>query len=205
MLLGQRVQKCDVILVLCSIDERVAEYATELFHQDMGDWLVFSGGIAHGEDLLKPSWHESEAEHFAKIAEKNGVPKSKILVENKAQNTGENIRFSHQLLRRIGIKAKTILLIQKPYMERRTYATFEKQWPEKAKIIVTSPPITYESYFNELNPKETILNIMVGDLQRIKEYPKFGFQTEQPVPENVWQAYENLVKAGYDKHLITFS
>lgn len=43
---------------------------------------------------------------------------------------------------------------------------------------------------------------MVGDLQRIKEYPAKGFQIEQEIPDEVWSAYETLVAAGYDKHLI---
>ncbi len=44
---------------------------------------------------------------------------------------------------------------------------------------------------------------MVGDLQRIKEYPKLGFQIVQEIPDEVWNAYEKLVAAGYNKHLIT--
>jgi hypothetical protein len=43
---------------------------------------------------------------------------------------------------------------------------------------------------------------MVGDLQRIKIYPAHGFQIEQEIPEPVWQAFEVLVRAGYDKYLI---
>ncbi len=43
---------------------------------------------------------------------------------------------------------------------------------------------------------------MVGDLQRIKEYPKKGFAVEQEIPDDVWGAYEQLVKVGYTKHLI---
>jgi hypothetical protein len=42
---------------------------------------------------------------------------------------------------------------------------------------------------------------MVGDLQRIRNYPDRGFQIHQDIPENVWQAYEALVLAGYDKYL----
>jgi hypothetical protein len=43
---------------------------------------------------------------------------------------------------------------------------------------------------------------MVGDLQRIKFYPALGFQIEQEIPDEVWQAYEKLVELGYDQHLI---
>lgn len=65
-------------------------------------------------------------------------------------------------------------------MERRTYATFMKQWPgRKNDIIVSSPPIAFENYFDKDQPFETVITIMMGDLQRIIEYPKLGFQIPQ--------------------------
>ena len=51
-------------------------------------------------------------------------------------------------------------------------------------------------------PLEKVINIMVGDLQRIKIYPAKGFQTYQQIPDDVWQAYERLVELGFDKQLI---
>jgi hypothetical protein len=44
--------------------------------------------------------------------------------------------------------------------------------------------------------------LQVGDLQRIKEYPKLGFQIEQNIPDEVWDAWERLVALGYSKHLV---
>lgn len=204
MKINQPLEHCDAVLVLGSIDERVAEYGAELFLQGKGDWLIISGGVAHVDDLLATHWEETtEAAHFAAISTRMGVPRNKILLESRATNTGENITLVHELLQRKSMKLDSILLVQKPYMERRTYATFEKQWPDKGtKFIVTSPPIPFSAYFNELQPKDKIISIMVGDLQRIKEYPKLGFQTEQEIPDDVWHAYEELGKQGYDKHLI---
>ncbi len=43
---------------------------------------------------------------------------------------------------------------------------------------------------------------MVGDLQRIRLYPAMGFQIEQDIPEDVWNAFEELVRSGFDAHLI---
>jgi hypothetical protein len=43
---------------------------------------------------------------------------------------------------------------------------------------------------------------LVGVLQRIKEYPKLGFQIEQDMPDEVWEAYEYLVAQGYINRLI---
>jgi hypothetical protein len=85
-------------------------------------------------------------------------------------------------------------------MERRSYATFARHWPEK-KLIVTSPQISFEEYPNEDLPMEKVINMMVGDLQRIKIYPAKGFQIFQEIPADVWQAYERLIGWGFTQHL----
>ncbi len=59
-------------------------------------------------------------------------------------------------------------------MEKRSYATFKKHWPDK-KLLVTSPQISFELYPSNEIPLEKVINIMVGDLQRIKIYPDKGF------------------------------
>jgi hypothetical protein len=90
-------------------------------------------------------------------------------------------------------------------MERRSYATFRKLWPEK-ELLVTSPNASLDQYMNGYSndalSRDEVISIIVGDLQRIRLYPAKGFQIHQDIPDDVWDAYEALVKAGYDKHLI---
>ncbi|MBL8188199.1 MAG: hypothetical protein JNK38_09335 [Acidobacteria bacterium] len=76
-----------------------------------------------------------------------------------------------------------------------------KNWPGKH-ILISSPPSDWATYPTAELPKDLVINIMVGDLQRIRDYPAKGFQIEQDIPANVWQAYEQLIALGYDKHLI---
>jgi len=197
-LLRHKLKTADCIFVLGSFDTRVAEYGAKLFLKRYAPLLIFSGGFGR---LTVKRFRQSEAETFADIAVNMGVPKSKIIIENKSANTGENIIFTRGLLKRRGINPKLFILVQKPYMERRAYATFKKVWPGK-KIIVTSPPISYEKYSNNFLAKDEVINVMVGDLQRIKLYPAKGFQIKQPIPKKVWHAFEELVKLGYNKHLI---
>jgi uncharacterized SAM-binding protein YcdF (DUF218 family) len=145
----------------------------------------------------------SEAETFAEIAIKAGVNREKIIVEDKSTNTGENIRFTHELLEKSDISYDSMVLVQKPYMERRTLATFLKQWPGyEVSISITSPKLTYDDYMSGGITKEDVINVMVGDMQRIEEYPKLSFQVEQEIPDDVWKAFNELVSLGYDKHLI---
>jgi uncharacterized SAM-binding protein YcdF (DUF218 family) len=185
------------------MDDRVAVRAAQLYRQGHGDYVIFSGGIAHRDDVLRPAWAAPEAEHFAEVAVRYDVPRGKILIENHARHTGENIAFTYQLLLQRNLHPKSLLLVQKPYMERRAYAAFKKQWPDaEADFTVTSPQIPYDEYFNSANPKERVIHVMVGDLQRIREYPKFGYQARQRIPGKVWEAYRELVRIGYTRHLV---
>jgi hypothetical protein len=100
---------------------------------------------------------------------------------------------------------QTLIVVQKPYMERRSYATFQKVWPGK-RLMVTSPQVSFDEYLakysNETLTPDDVVSIMVGDLQRIRLYPAKGFQIEQDIPADVWAAFEGLVAAGYDRHLV---
>jgi uncharacterized SAM-binding protein YcdF (DUF218 family) len=200
--MNHALKKSDCILILGSHDLRVAERGAQLFLEGWAPIIIFSGGVAHAGDLLNTAWNMPEAEKFAQIAVKMGVPEENILIENKATNTGENIEFTRRLLREKKFDPKSFIVVQKPYMERRAYATFKKRWPEKD-IIIMSPKIRFEDYPNEEITKDDLINIMVGDLQRIKIYAEKGFQIPQEIPKDVWNAFEELVNAGYTKHLIS--
>jgi uncharacterized SAM-binding protein YcdF (DUF218 family) len=192
------IEKSDCILALGSHDLRVAERAAELYLQGFAPLVVMSGGLGN---FTREMWTEKEADKFAKVAIQKGVPRDAILIENNSTNTGENILFTQKLLREKGLYPKSFIVVQKPYMERRSYATFKKHWPDKT-LLVTSPQISFEQYPNEEIPMEKVIHIMVGDLQRIKVYPEKGFQIYQDVPEAIWNAYNKLIDLGFDQHLI---
>ncbi len=200
-----QVARADAILVLCSHDERVAERGAQLFLEGWAPLLIFSGGQGA---ITKALWDEPEAERFARIAVELKVPRESILVEANSTNTGENVQFTKRLLAEKGLDPQKFILVQKPYMERRSYATFRKFWPEK-EVVVTSPQVSFREYLadytNSSLSEADVVSIMVGDLQRIKFYPALGFQIEQEIPSRVWEAYETLVRAGYDKYLIGVS
>lgn len=204
MHMGHELKKADAILVLGNRDIRVAQYAADLYLAGWAPWLLFSGsGI---QETHKPGRerfiNSTEAEVFAKIAIDKGVPAEAIIIEDKAENTGQNYEYSLRLLKEKGIEPKTLIIVQKPYMERRAYAT-GKVWLPSLELISTSPDISLADYPNEDNSHdEHWIHTMVGDLQRIKEYPAKGFQVKQEIPKEVWEAYEYLVEAGYTNRLI---
>ena len=199
---NHQLSPSDAILVLCSHDTVVAARGAELFLQGWAPLLIFAGGLGA---ITRRLWHEPEADQFARIAIDMGVPEERILIENRSTNTGENVLFTKRLLAAKGLDPQTLIVVQKPYMERRSYATFSKVWPEK-QVRVTSPRLSLDEYLRKcshdaLSPAD-VISIMVGDLQRIREYPARGFQIHQEIPDDVWRAYEELVKAGYDNYLL---
>ncbi|MDF2986441.1 MAG: YdcF family protein [Eubacterium sp.] len=196
--MNHKLEKADCIIVLGSHDTRVAERGAEVFLQGYAPAIVFSGYLGA---LTLGSWERPEAEVFAEIAMKKGVPQEKMLIENKSTNTGENFLFTKQLLFKSGISPQKIIAVQKPYMERRTFATSRKVWPE-VDVLVTSPEYSFEAYPNDEITLDKVIDIMVGDLQRILAYPSLGYQIPQAVPGDVLEAYKFLVSAGYTSRLI---
>jgi uncharacterized SAM-binding protein YcdF (DUF218 family) len=191
--------KADAIFILGSRTNVVAEYAAELYHKGLAPYVICSGGF--GKDA--PQDALPEAEVFAEILVNAGVPEDRIIKEPNATNTGENISFTEKLLQELGYEFHSFILVQKPYMERRTYATFMKQWQGKVTdVMVTSPQVTYEEFIQDKNQedRDSFYHLMVGDLRRIQEYPRLGFQIEQDIPQEVLDACEKLREAGYTRY-----
>src|SRR5690349_21959057 len=167
-LMKHQIARADAILVLCSHDERVAERAAQLFHEGRAPLVIFSGGQG---SITRSLWDEPEAERFGRIAVSLGVPRENILTETQSTNTGENVEFTKRLLADRGLDLQKFIVVQKPYMERRAYATFRQLWPEKD-LVVTSPQVSFREYLDHYTNRALsvadVVGIMVGDLQRIK-------------------------------------
>jgi len=200
--LHHQLAPSDAILVLCSHDLRVAERGAALFLDGWAPLLIVSGGLG---SITRALMTTPEADQFAAIAREMGVPAERILIENQSTNTGENVRFTRALLESRGLDLRSFIVVQKPYMERRSYATFKQVWPEP-EVRVTSPQVAMEDYLRGyshglLSPRD-VVSIMVGDLQRIRVYAERGFQIPQHIPQDVWAAYEQLVGLGFSERLV---
>lgn len=196
--MNHSLDRAGVIWALGSHDLRVADRVAELWHAGMAPMVVMSGGLGNFTEgvFMKP-----EANLFAERAIELGVPEEVILIENLSTNTGENVKLTRRVLEQSNVNVMTAIAVQKPYMERRTYATIRAQWPE-LDVQVTSPQLSFNEYCNEEIPEEDVISIMVGDLQRIIAYPQKGYLLEQDVPERVLEAMQQLIDAGYNQHLL---
>ncbi|NVD06307.1 YdcF family protein [Vibrio sp. JPW-9-11-11] len=187
---SDRLVKSDCIFVLGSNDVRVAEYASQLYLEGWADYLIFSGGVGR---LTQGVFEQSEADTFAQVARDSGISSQAILIENQATNTGENVVFTHQLIQQQALNIRSFILVQKPYMERRSLATFVKQWPDDVDhVCVSSTKQAFCDYFNEEIDLYTTLTAVLGDFERIRDYPALGYQIEQPIPAEVQHSYQMI-------------
>ena len=192
------LQPAEAIIVLGSHDTRVAERGAEVFLAGWAPLIVFSGQLGA---LTTDIWTRPEAEIFADVAEARGVPRDHMLLETRATHTGENVSFARALLAEQGIHPRKVIAVQKPYMERRTQATFQQRWPE-VEVIVTSPQLDFDTYPSDEIRRDDIIHIMMGDLQRLTVYGEKGWSARQDIPAKVTAAYDRLVAAGYTRRLL---
>jgi len=189
----------DVAIGLGSHDLGVAIHAADLYHQGRFPLIVFSGANA---PTTVDRFPDGEAVHYTREAIARGVPADHIRTETRATNTGENIRFTRDLLAAEGNHPQSATLITRPYQQRRAYATARQLWPD-IEVIGSAQALDFRSYLHEIGDYTKVLNMLVGDTQRIWVYAECGFAIPQEVPTDVRRAYDRLRAAGFDRRLLT--
>ena len=189
---------CSAAIALGSLDLGVAATTAQLYHAGLFPVVVFTGDSSAA---TKDRFPRGEAVHYRVHALSLGMPDEAILLEPKATNTGQNIGFSREVLENAGIEVTSLLLISMPYMQRRAYATCRKQWPAVEPVCI-SQPLSFDEYVNTHDDERQLIDMLMGDMERVIEYPKRGFAIEQPVPEGVLDAFNRLRARGYDSWLL---
>lgn len=188
----------DVGIGLGSHDIGVAEHTAKLFHQGRFKLIVFTGANA---PTTVTDFPRGEAVEFAERAEEMGVPRQAILVEPRATNTGQNLEFTRAMLEERGIPVTSATLISRPYQQRRAYATAQQVWPE-IEIFCSARSLDFADYVATIGDEARVINMLVGDTQRLWAYADKGFAAPQEVDEGTMAAYERLVAAGYTTRLL---
>jgi uncharacterized SAM-binding protein YcdF (DUF218 family) len=196
--MGHELRRCDVGIGLGSHDLGVAIIATELFHAGMYPRLVFTGANA---PTTVERFPQGEAMAYRDYAVAHGVPDGAILIDTTATNTEQNIKRSRALLEEQGVTTLSVLLMSRPYQQRRAYATAKKVWPE-VDLICYSRPLSLDDYVDSIGDVKKVVDMLVGDTQRIELYAERGFAIPQPMPPEVKEAFERLVAAGYVSRLV---
>ena len=194
-------EKADCIVGFGNFNDNIARRAAELYLQGYAPKVLFTGGLGRNTEGLLP---EPEAVRFARTAMECGVPEKDIILEDRSTNTAENILFTREKLRELGLAHGKILGVHQPFMERRITAAMGVYWPE-LDFRVTSPQVTIPEYLADSQKQgiteNAAVSVIVGDFQRMDLYAKKGYQLPQDIPEEAWQVFHKLVEMGFDKQL----
>jgi uncharacterized SAM-binding protein YcdF (DUF218 family) len=164
----------DIIWGLGSNDALVPRTAAALYNGALAPWLVFSGGKGHRwTELSQP-----EATLFASVAVASGVPESRIILEDRSTNTGENVIFTLDLLDSRGIDVRSALLITIPPFQRRAAITVETHRPT-VRCVNVPPDWGPVADFDDRRLVEAA-RLCVGEVQRLRDYPSRGFLNWDP-------------------------
>ncbi|MFI8323340.1 YdcF family protein [Streptomyces sp. NPDC085529] len=197
-LMGHEPRPCSVGVGLGSHDLGVADVMVGLHRRGLVPLIVFTGATSPTTRERMP---RGEAVQYRERALELGVPRDVVLVEPRARNTGENIRFSRDLLAERGTPVDSVLLVSKPYEERRAYATARRFWPG-VEFVCASAPMDLPEYADAVGDPRLVLDMLVGAVQRLMVYPDQGFMIELPVPAPVVAAFERLRDRGFNRRLV---
>lgn len=202
MHMDMRPCQVDCIVGFGNYNDDIAIRAAELYKMGYSSKILFTGGLGRNTSDL---WKVSEAERFADIAIHQGVKKEDIIIESKSTNTAENIIFTRKIFENLNMNVTKILGVHQPFMERRIYAALKVYWPD-VDAIITSPQLSIEQYIrNSVQQgldEKTVIDVIVGDFQRIDVYAKKGYQIRQVIPNEVNDAFKIMVGLGYTSQLI---
>jgi uncharacterized SAM-binding protein YcdF (DUF218 family) len=185
---------CDAIVVCCSYDLRVCDYACELLRTGVAPRLVLTGKTGN---WTKHLWSVPEAHVFRDRALNNGVETSQIFIEDQSTNFGENIAFVRR--HQPGLRRATF--VTKPNSVLRVALTIPVHWPE-IKAFVDAPAFEFPKDVSNVIGVLGVIHEMVGDVDRIMHYPARGFQIPHRLPQPILESWNKLVGDGFDRHLL---
>jgi len=105
-----------------------ARYAADLYNKGYADTIIFSSGY---------TYIYNDAENMRLVALSTGVPEKDIILDEKANNTYENVVYSAEILNKHNWGS--ILLVSSPYNMRRAALIFNK-FANNIKIVYTPVP-----------------------------------------------------------------
>ena len=191
---GRGHRPCDVLVVCGSYDLRVAEHAAALLQQGIAPRMLISGNTGNWTREL---WNRPEAEVFAERALELGVSHQQLLLEPRARSFAENLAFARTMCP----DARCITFVTKPNSIRRVTQTQPIHWPD-IDCAVDAPDFAFPWGVSNMVGVFGLIEEMVGDIHRLLRYPRLGFQQALPIPDEVLDAWQQLIALGYNRHLL---
>lgn len=158
------IKKSDAVVCLEGDDLNRVKKTAELFKNGWAKNILISAGYNNPPFCLL-------ADIFLKEFLKMGIPKNKIIIEDKAQNTyEEGIEVLKIAKKR---KWKKIILVVSHFHQPRAYLTFLKAMKDlNLKIQIFNAPARRLSWFNKTSLGLTRLQLLEEEFKKIQGYAK---------------------------------
>lgn len=155
------------------VELRVDE-ACRLWRAGYFRWGIVSGGVTPGSAV-------SECEIIAEAMIARGVPADRILREDRAKNTGENVMFSLPVIdAALGLKnIRSVICLGNSWTARRYPMTLHRHWPDVEKMLVTVDSFATPRALWHTDPE--FCRRMLLEWDKIEPYRAKGFIVEWPV------------------------
>lgn len=189
---------CDAVIGFGVFDLRVAALCGQLVADGRARRVIFTGGVGAGSaDLGRPE-ADAFADELARLYP--AISRDSVVVENRSTNTGENVRFTLDLLAAShpelapGIGLRTALLVASPARLRRVRLTWRKSVPSVAGWGL-APVSTFETEAALHAAKGIDFRaLLIGEIDRLRDYPARGWIAAGLIPEPVLAARARLAK-----------
>ena len=214
------IKKVDILVLLGNSIPHTIKCAAEAYKNNLCDRILINGGIGHSTEILRNQIRENEKLKFIQVENRAeadiffdimtkvyNIPENNIIVENQSTNCGDNALKAIDLLNKLNIQYSSLLLIQDPTMQLRTYASFLKYVDnKKVKIINYAPfiPVINDELklinkdIDGIWDEQRYLELLMGEIPRLKDdingYGPCGkkFITHVDVPIEIEEDYNRL-------------
>lgn len=215
--------KADLLILLGSSVIYTAESAFEGFIKGCSKELMIVGGIGHSTDYLRENIkhtkkynnidvaYRAEADILKDMAVKfYNINENKILIERLSTNCGDNAKKALELIEAENRRPKTIILVQDPTMQLRSYASFKHECSDKEVKFINYCPFVPKLTYNKGNvifenkaitglwTVERFLSLIMGEIPRLRDdengYGPKGknFIEHVDMPKEITSAYERI-------------
>jgi len=173
--------RVDALLCFGSRDRSVARAAAGHFLADRAPWALVTGGARFPDGV-------TEADRFAEDLVAHGVPADRIVKEERARHTGENVQLGMQVLRARGLDPRSVALVCWPLAARRALATFGFHEPDVE--AWAAPSRDDETQYLRASPR--VVAAALGEVGRLERYGAAGLINPVPTPPAVDEAARHL-------------
>jgi uncharacterized SAM-binding protein YcdF (DUF218 family) len=168
----EKLPNADAIFVFGHIDPRVAEQAARVYGLGKAPKIIVSG-----KGRKEIPGHKNEAQFYANILKRAGVPESALILEEEAMNSLENVILGMDACHKKGFYPKSLILVAMPPLLRRSRAVFKKHFPEIA-VCGSAFDMSFSEY-------QTFIKRLIEEFDRFVPYAEKGDIQAIEIPEQV--------------------